>query len=364
MYDSERFRLLYGPYVAPRCRVGDRLLCEYRDREVIVGGMTDGRIQWPRARGPGRQGPILCGRLIGAVRSESEIAVAYHWGVCVDTVKKWRRALDVPAVTNGTRSLYISYAFERLVTPENKARAKEAQDRPEARERHRASCVGRPLHPKTAAALREAASRPKSEAWKRGQSARSRKMWENPEEFGLRAQHAWPDEDIALLGTKSDKAVGEILGLPEYVVVHKRRSLGIVASVLEPWREDEIRLLGTDIDRDVARTLGRSLSSVRTKRLRLGIPPSTTVWTDEEIALLGTDTDQEIGRRLGKHARTIRRKREALGVPPFLARWTEERLFWLGRDTDWAIAQALGRSQRAVASQRVLCGILAYRGDK
>src|SRR3954463_12796269 len=88
MNDAERFRLLYGPYVAPKCRVGDTLPCEYRGREVAVGGMTDGRVQWPRARGPGRRAPILCGDVIRAVRSESEIAVAHHWGVCTATVKK------------------------------------------------------------------------------------------------------------------------------------------------------------------------------------------------------------------------------------------------------------------------------------
>jgi hypothetical protein len=281
--------------------------------------------------------------------------------VSTTTVKKWRRALEVPAVTNGTRSLYIGYGFERLVTPENKAKSKEAMGSEEVRAKIRASCVGRELHPKTAAALLEAAKRPKSEEWKRGQSARSQKMWENAEEYGLRAQHAWSDEDIVLLGAKSDKEVGQILGLPEHVVVHKRRSLGIEASVLEPWKDDEIALLGTDIDSEVARKLGRSLSSVRTKRFRRGIPPFTTCWTDEEIALLGSDTDREIARRLRKGERTIRRKREELGIAPFLARWTEKELYWLGRDTDWAIAKALGRSERAVATQRSLRGIPAYR---
>lgn len=361
MIDSERFKLLYGPYAPPNCRVGDKLLCEYRDREVTIGGITDGRVPWPCARGPGPQGPILCGSLILAVRSESEIAVAYHWGVSTTTVKKWRRALEVPAVNNGTLALYISYGFERLATPENKARTKAAMGSEEVRAKIRASRIGRKLHPKTAAALREAASRPKSEEWKRGQSARSRKMWENPEEYGLPAQHPSSDEDIALLGTRSDKAVGKVLGLAEHVVVHKRRGLGIEASVLEPWKEHEIALLGTDIDSEVARRSGRSLSAVRTKRLRLGIPASTSSWTDEEIALLGSDTDREIARRLGKHERTIRRKREALGIPPSLARWTEKEVFWLGRDTDWAIAKALGRSERAVATQRYLRGIPAYR---
>jgi hypothetical protein len=36
MADSERFKLLYGPYVAPKCAVGDKLPCEYRGRGNIA----------------------------------------------------------------------------------------------------------------------------------------------------------------------------------------------------------------------------------------------------------------------------------------------------------------------------------------
>lgn len=361
MTDSERFKLLYGPYEVPKFRVGDKLLCEYRDREVKVSGITDARIPWPCARGPGPQGPIVCGSLISAIRSEAVIAVAHHWGVCVKTVTKWRRAFEVAAVNNGTLALFVGYGYERLATPEVQAKSKEAMGTEEVRAKIRASCTGRKLHPKTAAALLEAAKRPKSEEWKRGMSTRSRKMWDNPEEYGLPAQHHWSDEDIELLGTKSDKEAGEILGLPQHVVVYKRLSLGIEANVLEPWQEDEIRLLGTDIDNKIAKRLGRSLFSVRTKRQRLGIPQFRIDWTEEEIALLGTDTDKAIARRIGKSERTIRKKRETLSIPPFLARWTDEQVFWLGRDTDWAVANALGRSERAVATQRVLRGIPAYR---
>ena len=296
--------------------------------------------------------------------AEAAIAVAHHWGVCTATVKKWRRALNVPAVNNGTLALFVSYGYERLATPENLAKTKEAAGRPETREKIRAARLGRPIHPTTAAALLEAASRPKAEEWKRGQSARSKEMWENAEQYGLRPQHAWTAEEIALLGTKSDKSVSEILGIPVHVVIYKRKSLGIKGDVLDHWEEDEIRLLGTATDREVAEQLGRSLFSVQSKRSKLKIPPLTTSWTDEEIAVLGTDTDEHIAERLGKSARAIRKKRELLGIPPFLARWTPEQLEWLGRDTDWAIAKALGRTERAVATQRVLRGIPAYRVDK
>ncbi len=132
MIDSERLKLLYGPYLPPKCRIGDKLPCEHRGREVKVRRITDAPIQWPATRGGPLASPILCGDLIRAVRVESEIAVAHHWGVNENTVSLWRRALGVPAVTNGTRRLLIEKAAETL-TPEAHRKAVEATCAPEAR---------------------------------------------------------------------------------------------------------------------------------------------------------------------------------------------------------------------------------------
>ena len=81
MIDSERFKLLYGPYEVPKRKLGDKLLCEYRDQEVTVKGMTDALIQWPCTRRRNQLSPIVCGDLVRAIRTESEMAVAHHWGV-------------------------------------------------------------------------------------------------------------------------------------------------------------------------------------------------------------------------------------------------------------------------------------------
>src|SRR5271157_3784523 len=114
MHDSDRFKLHHGPYFPPECRIGDRLPCQYRGREVVVGGMTDAPIQWPYAKKQGHHSCVVCGDLIRAVQSESEIAVAYHWGVTPETVKHWRRALGVPRMTDGSRKLAVALAPERL----------------------------------------------------------------------------------------------------------------------------------------------------------------------------------------------------------------------------------------------------------
>jgi hypothetical protein len=39
--DSERFKLLNGPSVAPKRAVGDKLPCEYRGRGANTSGITD-----------------------------------------------------------------------------------------------------------------------------------------------------------------------------------------------------------------------------------------------------------------------------------------------------------------------------------
>ncbi len=135
MIDSERFKLLYGPYAPPKCKIGDSLLCEHRGREVKVRCLTDAPIHLVPARpriGGTRASPILCGDLIRAVERESEIAVAHHWGVGPSLVSLWRRALEVSPANQGTRRLRIDYAIETL-TPEVRALSSEALHLPRKR---------------------------------------------------------------------------------------------------------------------------------------------------------------------------------------------------------------------------------------
>ncbi len=359
MIDSERFKLLYGPYVPPQCRLGDKLPCEYRGREVTVKGMTDAPIQWPCARRNRNASPILCGDLIRAVQTESEMSVAYHWGVRATTVWKWRRALGVPAMTNGSRRLRIEYAAETL-TPEVRAKAREAMHSEEVRAKLSSLRKGRRQHPNTTAAFRELAKRPKSEEWKRGQSERSRKMWENAEAYGLPPRRDWSDEEIALLGTDTDRAIANILGLPMNIVRNKRKRLGI-SCLSQRWKEHEIVLLGTAPDSELARKLGKSSSAIARKREQLGIPTFLKRWTNEEIALIGTASDPEVARKLGRTASCVQSKREQLGIPAFIVRWTRSEIALLGTDTDQNVARLLGRTQVAVQVRRKKLGIPAYR---
>ncbi|WP_165227539.1 hypothetical protein [Aquisphaera insulae] len=229
--------------------------------------MTNAPIQWPIRKGLGRHSCILCGDLIRALRTESDIAVSHHWGVSITTVNRWRQALEA-------------------------ARILEVSPRPSA------------------------VRRPRSAEFKKAISERAKRMWEHPEQHGLPPCHRWTDEEIALLGTAPDPIIAKRLGIPRHNVESKRRRLGI-PGILNRWTDEEIALLGTDSDAVIARRLGRPAVGVRDKREKLGIPPMMTRWTNGEIVLLGTDTDQAIAEKLGKSRMGVKSKRLALGIPAF-----------------------------------------------
>jgi len=82
--------------------------------KVKVSGYSDGPIPWP-IKWKTRKSLILCGDLVKAVRTESEVAIAHHWGVCVGTVKKWRANQEVEFYNPGTRQLQHAVALEHAL---------------------------------------------------------------------------------------------------------------------------------------------------------------------------------------------------------------------------------------------------------
>jgi hypothetical protein len=359
MLDSERVKLLYGPYRPPCCKLGDKLACEYRDREMVVKGMTDAPISWPASRRGSRSSPIVCGDLVRAIQKESETAVAYHWGVHYPTVWKWRKALGVPRMTNGTVRLRMDWA-EEIFTPEVRRKGRKAMGREDVRAAISARQKGRRPHPNTIEACRRLGQLPKSEAFKRALSERSKKMWQNPEAHGLPARRQWTEHELAMIGTDSDRAVADALGLPINVVRAKRQSMGIPL-LAKRWTEDEIALIGTTSDSELGRRIGKSQTVVTRKRHQLGIPRfGVKPWTDAEITLLGTANDHDIARQIGRHPSCVYEKREELGIPSFIARWTDAELALLGTDTDRNIAKLLNRTETAVRVRRKKAKIPAY----
>jgi hypothetical protein len=105
-------KLLFGPYRVPKLRRGDRAFCLVRDYPVVILGMSDAPISWPRCRPlePPRMGTglLIEDELERAVRNEAAMAVAYWWGVHESTVLNWRKALGVNRKNNeGTHRLVL-----------------------------------------------------------------------------------------------------------------------------------------------------------------------------------------------------------------------------------------------------------------
>src|SRR5688572_17241098 len=111
MLDPARFQLHYGPYRTPRFKYGQRIQDLMRG-SVRVIGLSDAPIPWPVIRRGSGNSLALYGDLAKAVRRESNLAVAHHWGVTGQTVTKWRKALGVPSATKGTSRLRRAYARE------------------------------------------------------------------------------------------------------------------------------------------------------------------------------------------------------------------------------------------------------------
>jgi hypothetical protein len=106
---SVRYKLLFGPYRAPRLKRGS--VVEDRIRgEVTVVGLTDARIPWPIGRRGKFRALLVEDRLAEAIRRESVQAVAFSWGVSVETVRLYRRELGVPAINDGSKWLQRRYA--------------------------------------------------------------------------------------------------------------------------------------------------------------------------------------------------------------------------------------------------------------
>lgn len=153
MINAERYKLLHGPYRAPRVRYGKTLFCELRG-EVVVNGMSFGRIAWPTTRKKrSRPAFILCGDLVRAVRRESALAICYWFGVTPQTVTAWRKALGVPTTNEGTRRLRQDL-FDEIVPQPAREKGRRRASAPEANAKKSATRKGKPIHPNTLAALR------------------------------------------------------------------------------------------------------------------------------------------------------------------------------------------------------------------
>lgn len=228
-----RFHLLHGPYLPPKTRRGRRLFCEVRGT-VEVGGYSDGPVPWPRVKKGGVHSLILCGDLVRAVRHESAQAVAHHFAVSKSTVRKWRRALDVPEHNEGTRRLGGRIAVAR--DDDRLARARAAAQQSASVELRAAPRRGKPPHPNLLAASAKADHHPPGWREKMSATFRARGNWLQPH------TRPWTAADDALLGTARDAEVARRQGRTTRAVYLRRFKLG-VPGFLEPVNGKLLRSL-------------------------------------------------------------------------------------------------------------------------
>lgn len=187
----DRHPLLFGPYSAPRVKIGDVVFCEFRGRVVVVGS-HEARICWPVGLpvygDKSSKSIILYGDLVRAVRNEAAETLKYWWGVSKGTVTKWRQTLSVGRVTAGTRTLLS----EANSTPERLEFVRRMSDKAASFE----------VRLKTV------------------QAAEARGYYNS-------SALPWPEEHVAMLGTMSDRDVARRIGRPAGAVAWHRRKLSI-----------------------------------------------------------------------------------------------------------------------------------------
>jgi hypothetical protein len=224
MRQSDRFKLHFGPYRTPYVRLGRRLTCAIRG-ELITVGITKGRIPWPIGQG-GRnrnRSIILCGDLERAVERESFQAIAYWWGVCAATVAKWRRALKVPPINEGTMVLRVAVAKSPPLIAARLIAWSKARD-PVRREKIAASKRGKKRPAAIVAGMRARMLGKKlSKTTRRKMSEthrarRTRPPWLNPE---------WSTEDDALVRSLPASEVVTRTGRSLSAVYSRRSALGL-----------------------------------------------------------------------------------------------------------------------------------------
>jgi hypothetical protein len=222
MNDPDRFKLLFGPYQAPRCRVGRVVRCRVRG-EVRIVGLSDAPIPWPVCKAGKWLVPVVYRGLAKAVRRESAQAVAHWWGIHRQTVWAWRKALGVGATTEGTSRLLSDYTREPWAVRARRKGIAKAGD-PQRRAKMAAAKRGkpRPVHV-VEAVVRAPKGKPLSAETRRKMSA-----------------------------------------------AHKARGTLVPGTRL--WTAEEDELVRTLPRGEAARRTGRTLKAVTDRRRLLGLP--------------------------------------------------------------------------------------------
>jgi hypothetical protein len=331
--ELDRYQLYFGPYEMPkRVQYGSWVQCRVRGK-TRLGRISDGRIPWPQIYG--NRGLLVFGGLVEALETESGQAIAYHWGVSVHTVSRWKRVLGIVGPTEGTRETVRRWREELARRRLNPRRSK----------------IERPI------LTRELLRR-------RIASDEQRRTLE----LAGFLKKPWTDEEIRLLGKRPDGDVAKLKGRTEGAVKSQRAARRIKKANPRArfWTLAEEALLRSARDLDVARATGRTIIAVEARRTKLHIPnphPKIRKWTRPELDLLGKLPDAEVARKLGRSTKAVSNKRVKLRkLFRFRRTLTRKEVGLLGTMPDASLASKLGRTIISIAGCRRQRRIPAFKG--
>jgi hypothetical protein len=219
--------LRFGPYRAPPFAYGDVAFCEMRG-EVVIVGLTAGPIPWPVGKRGRAKAPVVYAGLAEAVRREESQAVAAAWGVTNQTVTKWRRALGVRPVTEGTSAARADAAAANAAFAaargEALARMRDPQADAGRRRRIAAARRGKPRPPGVMDATHDAnRGRTPTDASRARMSASHRARGTRPPKAG----RPWTAAEDALVGTLKPAEAAARTGRTLAAVYGRRAVLGV-----------------------------------------------------------------------------------------------------------------------------------------
>jgi hypothetical protein len=222
---------LLGTYDTPRFKYGAAVMCEVRG-EVILTKLTNARIPWPLAKRPGgrRHTHAVYGALAQAVRRESLSAVAYWWGVTGQTVTKWRAAMGVGAMTEGTTLLKVASATNSPALAAARQRGVAKARDPERCEKIAASKRGKPRPRHVIEAMRKGRTgKPHTAEARRKIGEASRRRGAIPPAAG----RLWTAKEEAMLGKVPDELLARKTNRKVSAVVQRRHLRRI--EKYSPW---------------------------------------------------------------------------------------------------------------------------------
>jgi DNA-binding XRE family transcriptional regulator len=202
----------------------------------------------------------------------------------------WRRTLNVPRENEGSRRLWGRVANAR--TDDRLERARINSKKPAALAKASAKLKGRIIPPHTIEAVRKAAKRPRSAAWKKKMSAFWRQRGHGPN------GRLWTPREDAILGTAPDVVIAKRLKRPLSGVYGRREKLRIPSFLVrvEPTKLKRLRVILGLSKRALAIRAGLNHGAIfeieagRRKRLRRDL-------AERLVTVLEMTLVESIGRR-------------------------------------------------------------------